>query len=74
VVRFAEDDTGYNNSILALDDKLSWYNKDHPRAGLPSSFPRTELRAFLAAACTACRTRISRRGGDNQPPPARPPA
>jgi apolipoprotein N-acyltransferase len=28
VVRFTDDDTGYN-SILALDDKLSWYNKDH---------------------------------------------
>src|SRR3569832_2136752 len=28
VVRFTDDDHGYN-SILALDDKLSWYNKDH---------------------------------------------
>ena len=65
VVRFADDETGYN-SILALDDKLSWYNKDHlvPFAEFfpVPSFIRSWLRLHSLPYSDFTR------GGDNQPP------
>ena len=65
VVRFADHDIGYN-SILALDDQLSWYNKDHlvpfaeffPVPGFVRSWLR--LHSLPYSDFT--------RGGDNQPP------
>ena len=65
VVRYSDDDNGYN-SILALDDKLSWYNKDHlvpfaeffPVPGYVRSWLR--LHSLPYSDFT--------RGGDNQPP------
>jgi apolipoprotein N-acyltransferase len=65
VVRFADDDIGYN-SILALDEQLSWYNKDHlvPFAEFfpVPSFVRSWLRLHSLPYSDFTR------GGDNQPP------
>jgi apolipoprotein N-acyltransferase len=65
VVRFVDDEIGYN-SILALDDTLSWYNKDHlvPFAEFfpVPSFVRSWLRLHSLPYSDFTR------GGDNQPP------
>jgi len=65
VVRFTDDDHGYN-SILALDDKLSWYNKDHlvPFAEFfpVPSFVRSWLRLHSLPYSDFTR------GGPDQPP------
>ncbi len=66
VVRFSDvGENGYN-SILALDDKLSWYNKDHlvPFAEFfpVPSYVRSWLRLHSLPYSDFTR------GGDNQPP------
>jgi apolipoprotein N-acyltransferase len=66
VVRFSEDGENGYNSILALDDKLSWYNKEHlvPFAEFfpVPSYVRSWLRLHSLPYSDFTR------GGDNQPP------
>src|SRR5262249_16727101 len=66
VVGYSDDGESAYNSILALDDKLSWYNKD-PRVPFAEFFPvPSYIRSWLRLHSLPYSDFT--RGGDAQPP------